>query len=513
MSNLKKLLLLFLFFPIFLLGYINSSNAQSTYDDDTFIILFDNNTSANKIELFRQEFNATEIWISPYAGIRFWKINFFPFTLSSTGQKINDINEGVKAANERPSVDGVGFNYKTTIPSFNKGTRIDGGNNINCKPFTINTNDLGAVPNQYFKIAIFDTGISEFGDSSIYYNNLFEGLYIGKDFVNNDAIPNDDHGHGTHIAGIISSLNDDISLNPFEYHIYKTHDQNGEGYLSDIILALDEAIIQQVDMINMSFSYAKRYDLASTSIDPFEYQINLAKNNGILIMASAGNEHHNNDGDIRYYPASFRNKNIIAVASTDCMNELSKFSNYGQTTVDVAILGENIKGPDMSGHTAIKSGTSQACAFTTKVAMILAQESGYMNWENIKCRILNGSILSNFQIQQLLLKGIINLPNSLALNPCFPNQFPALNLKTTVLKTVSFNNPVSQEIYLYYTAKDDFLLDLNLFDLSGKQIISYLGINKEKTTISVSTLPAGIYILKIKDRLSGKELIEKIIKQ
>ena len=60
-----------------------------------------------------------------------------------------------------------------------------------------------------------------------------------------------------------------------------------------------------------------------------------------LFVAAAGNNSGDNDTDPRY-PASYDLPNIIAVAATDTSDELASFSNYGQTSVDIAAPGQGI---------------------------------------------------------------------------------------------------------------------------------------------------------------------------
>lgn len=65
------------------------------------------------------------------------------------------------------------------------------------------------------------------------------------------------------------------------------------------------------------------------------------RSRGILVIASAGNTGNNND--LRpYYPACYDSDNLMAVASSDQQNNLSRFSSYGRNCVDIAAPGEEI---------------------------------------------------------------------------------------------------------------------------------------------------------------------------
>ncbi len=62
---------------------------------------------------------------------------------------------------------------------------------------------------------------------------------------------------------------------------------------------------------------------------------------GMLFICAAGNSSSNIDETL-VYPAAFDCENIITVASINQAGNLSGFSNYGETAVDVAAPGENI---------------------------------------------------------------------------------------------------------------------------------------------------------------------------
>ncbi|MFK8105225.1 MAG: S8 family peptidase [Saprospiraceae bacterium] len=521
MYNPKKVLLSIFVLIVILFSITPPSLAQDS-SDDTFIILFDENTPETEIQNLRIEFNSTEVWKSTFSNIRIWKVNYFPFTLSSTGEVINDINEGVEAADERPSVDGTAEDYVTNIPSIEKGPSSPTNKPSRCNPNIKMESHTNIGPDFVsFKIAIFDTGIANIGSANSDYDySLFNGDYTGYDFVNEDGDPNDDHGHGTHIASIISKFEDNDLANAFNYYIYKTHDQNGVGNLSSIVKALDEAMVQGVDIINMSFSYQKAYNSQLQVIEnsPLAHQIKIARSKGILILASAGNANNDNDGDSRYYPASFDADNIISVASSNCGKYLSSFSNYGLTTVDLATAGESIPGVNHLGEVVLKSGTSQACALTTKASMILAKKIGDMKWSRIKCRLIKGAEVPNNEIQTTLLGGILNLDNALAMPTCNVTNTnngngPDLSFKKTSLPDFTITNPVHSTIELQYPSTKDFNLELSLWNLSGQQLTTYSDVQAQNISIPVAAYPAGIYLLKIRDQVSGEHMVKKIIKQ
>jgi subtilisin family serine protease len=99
----------------------------------------------------------------------------------------------------------------------------------------------------------------------------------------------------------------------------------------NIILAIEYAVDNGAKIINLS--------LGGPSFAPFQYDIiQYAHDNGVLVVAAAGNESRNTDL-IPTYPAAYDLPNIVSVASSDENDNLSSFSNFGSVTVDVAAPG------------------------------------------------------------------------------------------------------------------------------------------------------------------------------
>lgn len=155
----------------------------------------------------------------------------------------------------------------------------------------------------------------------------------GYDFINGKGDPLDDHGHGTHCAGTIGAANKDASgvvgVNwEVQLMALKFLDANGFGSIS----AACEAI-----------AYARTFGvpITSNSWGGLGYSRSLyeeIKKSPSLFVAAAGNS--SMDGDtVPFYPSGYDLPNILSVAASDPQDRLGCFSNYGQTTVDVAAPG------------------------------------------------------------------------------------------------------------------------------------------------------------------------------
>ncbi len=310
-----------------------------------------------------------------------------PPAISAGGNPLGPITGKKQKASVRSEVAGVGFNY------FVSDLHQNSGSTESCHEDILNTETQPNGGNSILT-GIFDTGISVYATTQA--TDFYNPSYMGFNFINPDNPPLDENGHGTHIASIIMN-NLENQNNVIQLRSYKTHNNNGQGSLFDVIQALDLAITDGVDIINMSFIYMEEKHHGNETKNAFKYALSKAFSlSEMLIIAAAGNDNNDNDFEsqlsgLSAFPASFNNPNIISVASSDCLFDKSSFSNYGTTSVDVFAPGENILGLNHLWQPLSNSGTSQATAFVTKLATYLGSHQQTFNWETVKCAILNST--------------------------------------------------------------------------------------------------------------------------
>ena len=237
---------------------------------------------------------------------------------------------------------------------------------------------------------------------------------VGWDFVHDVPMPFDTHGHGTHIAGIVggaasqgagtAGVCSNVSLMALKYY-----DNGGAGYnnLANTVRAIEYAVANGAQIINYSGGGA---DPAATE----RAAVAEAQRRGILFVAAAGNDGRSNDRR-PYYPASYPLDNIIGVASVNKFDRLLPSSNFGHS-VHVAAPGLMIMSTLPGGKYGTMSGTSQATAFVTGAAALLASQSkmGKFDYNKVKNWVLEGTRpmkLNN--TKQLLAAGLLSLPGSL----------------------------------------------------------------------------------------------------
>ena len=218
-------------------------------------------------------------------------------------------------------------------------------------------------------------------------NGLTDDFY-GWDWVNQDNDPMDDNSHGTHVAGTIGAVGDNnqgvvgVSPNVSIMSLKFLAASNG-GSSENAAKAVKYATDMGADVINASFGGGAP---SQAMRDAIEY----ANERGVLFVAAAGNETNNNDTS-RRYPASYEVPNVLSVAATDHNDQLSSFSNYGRTTVDLGAPGgsntrdnRDIFSTIPGGGYGLKAGTSMAAPHVAGAAALLLAEDPSLTPEELK---------------------------------------------------------------------------------------------------------------------------------
>lgn len=219
-------------------------------------------------------------------------------------------------------------------------------------------------------------------------NNGFVDDVHGWNFVSNNSDLSDNHGHGTHISGIIgaeagngkgiSGIAPEVSLMMLKYFDPKVA---GTDNLKNTIKSIHYAIKNGAHIINYSgggIDYSQEEKEA----------IEMAEKKGILFVAAAGNERTNSDKN-HYYPADYKLTNIISVTAIDPSTEVLSSSNYGVETVDIAAPGQNILSTLPGNSYGLMTGTSQATAFVSGAAAIVMAHKHSFNIIDVKKYILS----------------------------------------------------------------------------------------------------------------------------
>lgn len=210
-------------------------------------------------------------------------------------------------------------------------------------------------------IAIIDTGVD------LTHPDLAANLVAGYDFANNDADPSDDHGHGTHVAGIAAAVGNNgqgvagVSWNA-KIMPLKALWADGSGTIDNVAQAVRYAVDNGAKVINLSLG--ARFSSWPCGWSTIEDAFNYAVSNGAVIAAASGNDYQLGVNCPGAYDQA------IAVGSTTNTDTRSSFSNYGPR-LDIAAPGSNIFSTLRGGFYGTMSGTSMATPHVAGLAALV----------------------------------------------------------------------------------------------------------------------------------------------
>jgi len=160
------------------------------------------------------------------------------------------------------------------------------------------------------------------------------------------------YSHGTLCAGVIHSIAPDSMIMPV-----RAFDDDGNSDLFTLAKAIDFAVANHAQVINLSFGLGSDSDTVKTSIQA-------AVNAGITVIASAGNA----NSLVDQYPAAY--PGVLSVAAIDNSDLKAAFSNYSPS-VDVSAPGVNVISSFPGGYYGIISGTSFSAPIVAGEAALL----------------------------------------------------------------------------------------------------------------------------------------------
>lgn len=282
-------------------------------------------------------------------------------------------------------------------------------------------------PNIKFKTS---EGHGELANGQDDDGNGLQDDYVGWDFYNHDAYPVDDHGHGTHVAGLAAGTLGGIAPKAKILPI-KVLGADGSGDLATIAAGVLYAVENGADIVNLSLGGPSAGKMTA-DLKKLINVVKIANENNVMIVAAAGNGGEDGVGDCNddspIYPANIDSPNVISVAAVDAYNHITDYSNYGGNTVHVAAPGgdyytgglistgvSNCPGPctEEDAFYYASTGTSMA---TPVVAGLIAliKSATNLSAKDIK-KIIMDSGMADQSLAGIIQSGkVINVKNALA---------------------------------------------------------------------------------------------------
>jgi PKD repeat protein len=225
--------------------------------------------------------------------------------------------------------------------------------------------------------------------------------------------PPNNHSHGTHVAGMAAALTDvgnntspaiaSISWNPRLMAVKASTDAS-PVYLTNAEDGVYYAIVNHADIISLSWGSSS---YSQTQANVIQY----ALNNGIIVVAAAGNDGQN----APHYPAAL--PGVIAVGAVDGADKIAWFSNYG-SFIDVMAPGVQIWSSTGYGTNTYDhfDGTSMATPQVSALCALMKSYNPNLTAAEVKSCLENGCDnidLQNSGYSGLLGHGRINVQRSL----------------------------------------------------------------------------------------------------
>lgn len=219
----------------------------------------------------------------------------------------------------------------------------------------------------------------------------------GFNAIENTGDPLDDHGHGSHCAGIIGAegLNKvgGRGVMPNVTIIgCKFLSANGGGTTSGAIACLNYLRDLKTRAQNPVNIFATNNSWGGgPAAQALKDAIQEHQDLGILFVAAASNDGQDNDV-VDTYPADYPLANIIAVAATDHKDDMAWFSNYGKRSVHVGAPGVDILSTVLGNDYELMSGTSMATPFTVGLAGMIKADNPELNYIQVKNLLMAGGV-------------------------------------------------------------------------------------------------------------------------
>lgn len=335
---------------------------------------------------------------------------------------------------------------------------------------------------------------------------------IGWDFVNNDNDPFDEHGHGTHVTGILAARgNNGIGTVGVTWDgqmmLVRFLDRRLQATVGQAVAALNY-VSQQRERFNEQVPDAPDVRLENnswalrTASAVANQQVTAAITRqlqaGLLLVAASGNGIDDRPVDLdaetlATFPATYTPPTspqqdpipdaLISVAAVDNNDQLLFNSNYGATKVDLAAPGLDILSTEPGGNYGTRTGTSMATPFVAGTAALLWQRYPEASALEIKRAILSGVDPVEALSGKVVTGGRLNAAQ--ALN--FDSVAPRATL--TSASDIAVRGGTAQDIVITYS--DNVGVDVGSLDASDIVVTRADGVPFSSSLALLSVSPAG----------------------
>ncbi len=193
-----------------------------------------------------------------------------------------------------------------------------------------------------------------------------------RSFVTTSTTPDDQNGHGSHVAGTVGAKNNTIGVVGVVPGVklvsVRVLDRKGSGTTTGVIAGVDyvKANGKAGDVANMSLGGG-----VSDALDLAVFNASAI----VKFALAAGNE---SDNANNHSPARVNGTNIYTVSAMDSSDKWAYFSNFGNPPVDYCAPGVNVYSTYKDGGYATLSGTSMASPHVCGLLLGTIKTDGYV---------------------------------------------------------------------------------------------------------------------------------------
>lgn len=215
--------------------------------------------------------------------------------------------------------------------------------------------------------------------------NGFADDVHGADLINGDGAPDDDEGHGTHVAGIlaaaqgngigVSGLAPGARIMPV-----KVLDAARGGSAAALAGGIRYAVAEGARILNVPLN-------GDVSTPDIYAAVAEARAAGATVVASAGNDGRDVDATPSY-PASLPLDNVVSVTAVDGADRLWSSANRGRRTVDVAAPGVDVLATSRGSDYADRTGTSMAATYVSGALALLSAARPDLGQRELRAALL-----------------------------------------------------------------------------------------------------------------------------
>ena len=293
------------------------------------------------------------------------------------------------------------------------------------------------------KIGVLDTGLTVNGSDAVFHTELdanVASFTSGSDLIGSDDVPNDEHGHGSHVAGIIAGENNGSGYHGVAYdatlYIYKVLNDSGSSVGNSIASGITKARGDGVDIMNLSLGGSDEIGTNCNSASTCETylgstiytELEASGAAGKILVWAGGNDNKSNPtvlSGAAIYDTDFKETTVIVVGTGNdgkigsTANGWSVGSNKCGIAAAICITapGTNLYSAmlDSNSFAVANTGTSMAAPMVSGgLALIKEEFSSLTNAQVVDRLFATATDTNEYSQSSIYGHGMMNLNGATA---------------------------------------------------------------------------------------------------